>query len=285
LGSPTRAAGPKEPATSTRRRLDAELVRRGLAPSRTRAAELVEAGRVTVAGAPAAKAARLVGPDEPVVVQGDPDRFVGRGGHKLDAALDAFSIDVTGRRFADLGASTGGFTDCLLQRGAVEVVAVDVGRGQLHERIRRDGRVVVVEGCNVRHLEREMLGGSVDGVVADLSFISLRTVAPAIIGVLDPGAVAVLLVKPQFEAGRRDVARGRGVIVDPAVHRAVLEKVIATYRAGGLDVIGLLRSPLRGASGNVEFLLGLRPGGPIIAEESLGAMLDAVVAQPDEVDS
>lgn len=272
----------QEPTTSTRRRLDVELVRRGLAPSRARAAELVEEGRVTVGGAPASKAARLVAVDEPVVVHGEADRFVGRGGHKLEAALVAFAVDVVGKRYADLGASTGGFTDCLLQHGAREVVAVDVGRGQLHDRLRRDERVVAVEGCNVRNVEPEALGGPVDGVVADLSFISLRTVAPAIVGLVGPGDWAVLLVKPQFEAGRQDVSRGRGVIADPTVHRAVVAAVVETYQRAGLGLVGLLRSPLRGASGNVEFLAAFRGGGPSVSDDAIGAMLDGVIGPHDD---
>ncbi len=227
----------------------------------------------------------MVAVDEPLVVHGEADRFVGRGGHKLEAALVAFAIDVTGRRYADLGASTGGFTDCLLQHGAREVVAVDVGRGQLHERLRRDDRVVSVEGCNVRSVEATTIGGPFDGVVADLSFISLRTVAPAVVGLLRPDATAVLLVKPQFEAGRRDVSRGRGVITDPSVHRAVIGAVIDTYCGAGLGLAGVIRSPLRGASGNVEFLAAFRVGAPSPADGVIGAMLDAVTYRPDDVDA
>jgi len=247
---------------TSRRRLDAELVRRGLATSRAEAQAAVDAGRVTVAGAPAWKAARLVAPDEPVVVLGPPRRFVSRGGDKLDAALDGFTLDVTGRRALDAGASTGGFTDCLLQRGATAVVAVDVGHGQLHPRIRADPRVTVRERLNVRALTPDDVGRPVDLVVADLSFISLRTVIGALLGVSAPGADLVLLVKPQFEAGRAEASRGRGVIRDPLVHEQVKADLDDVLRRHGATIMGWMESPLRGADGNVEHLVHARaPGG------------------------
>jgi 23S rRNA (cytidine1920-2'-O)/16S rRNA (cytidine1409-2'-O)-methyltransferase len=238
-------------------------VRRGLVPSRERAREEIEAGRVTVGGAPAAKPSRLVGADEAIRVAGEPARFVSRGGEKLDAALAGFGIDVEGRRVLDAGASTGGFTDCCLQRGAREVVAVDVGYGQLHERVRRDARVEVRERVNVRNLGHDDVDPPVDLVVADLSFISLRTVAEALLGVLVPGGDLVLLVKPQFEAGRSAVSAGRGVVRDPAVRAGALRGVGAHLTALGATIMGAMVSPLRGADGNVEFLLHARaPGGP-----------------------
>jgi 23S rRNA (cytidine1920-2'-O)/16S rRNA (cytidine1409-2'-O)-methyltransferase len=238
-----------------RRRLDAELVRRGLAASRAEAQAAVAAGRVTVGGAPAGKPARLVGPGEPIVVLGAPPRFVSRGGWKLDAALEGFGIDVAGLTALDAGASTGGFTDCLLQRGAARVVAVDVGQGQLHERLRADPRVVVRERLNVRALGPADTDGPVDLVVADLSFISLRLVIDALLGVCRPGASLVLLVKPQFEAGRAEVARGKGVVRDPAVHDRVVAEITDVLRARGAAIMGWMESPLRGADGNVEFLV------------------------------
>jgi 23S rRNA (cytidine1920-2'-O)/16S rRNA (cytidine1409-2'-O)-methyltransferase len=248
---------------ATRRRLDAELVRRGLVASRSEAQHLVEAGRVTVSGAPATKPARLVDPGEPLVVTGEPPRFVSRGGHKLDAALEHFAVDVRGWRALDAGASTGGFTDCLLQRGAARVVAVDVGHGQLHERLRHDPRVAVRERLNVRAISLADTEGPVDIVVADLSFISLRLVAGALLGVCRPGATLVLLVKPQFEAGRAEVARGRGVVRDPAVHERVVGEVIDVLRARGAAIMGWMESPLRGADGNVEFLVhAVAPAAP-----------------------
>jgi 23S rRNA (cytidine1920-2'-O)/16S rRNA (cytidine1409-2'-O)-methyltransferase len=208
----------------------------------------------------ASKPARLVAPGEALEVVGPPPRFVSRGGQKLDAALDRFGIDVSGLRALDAGASTGGFTDCLLQRGAAQVVAVDVGRAQLHERLRSDGRVDVLDGVNVRELGPDRVGSRpFDVVVADLSFISLRTVAPVLLGPLAaPGADAVLLVKPQFEAGRAAVSRGRGVVTDPVDWRRSLVGVGSAVAAAGAAMIGTMVSPVKGAQGNVEFLLHAR---------------------------
>ena len=211
-----------------------------------------------VGGAPASKPAHLVDPGEAVEVVGPGPRFVGRGGEKLDAALERFDVAVAGRRALDAGASTGGFTDCLLQRGAAEVVAVDVGYGQLHERLRADPRVDVRERTNVRTLDRDALGGPVGLVVADLSFISLRNVLPVLLGLVDPGDDLVVLVKPQFEAGRRETSRGAGVIRDPDVRRRVVEEVATAAVEQGADRMGEMESPLTGADGNVEFLLHLR---------------------------
>jgi 23S rRNA (cytidine1920-2'-O)/16S rRNA (cytidine1409-2'-O)-methyltransferase len=243
---------------TVRRRLDVELVRRGLAPSRAVAHAAIADHRVTVGGAVAAKASRLVAPSDPVEVLGPPSRFVGRGGDKLDAALTAFAIDVAGRRVLDAGASTGGFTDCLLQRGAAQIVAVDVGHGQLHPAIRDDPRVAVHERCNVRHLQVTGIGGDVDLVVADLSFISLVPVLPALLGVCRPGAPLVLLVKPQFEAGRAEVSRGRGVVRDPGVRAEVQRRIDDALRAAGATIMGWMESPLRGADGNVELFVHAR---------------------------
>ena len=227
-----------------------------------------------VAGAPADKPSRLVAPGDPVVVVGPPARFVGRGGVKLDAALERFDVEVAGRHALDAGASTGGFTDCLLQRGAASVTAVDVGRGQLHERLLGDPRVRLRERTNVRHL---VLDEPVEVVVADLSFISLRVVAPALVGPnAAPGADVVVLVKPQFEAGRAEVARGKGVITDSSVWRRVLEEVGSALAGHGAAMMGAMVSPLTGADGNVEFLAHLRAhhrGGTVAAVD-----LDAVVA-------
>ena len=240
-----------------RRRLDAELVRRGLATSRTQARELVESGRVRVAGAPSVKVTRMVDAGEPVVVEGEPARFVGRGGEKLQGALDRFDLALDGARVLDAGASTGGFTDCALQHGAREVVALDVGHGQLHERLRRDPRVVVIERTNLRHVDPADLG-PFDAVVADLSFISLTKVMSVLVRSCAPDGWLVLLVKPQFEAGRAEVSKGRGVITDPATWTVALEGVVAGAEALGATVEGLAPSPLRGGDGNVEFLLHLR---------------------------
>lgn len=236
------------------------------------------AGRVLVSGAPATKAAHLVAPGEPVRVVGPPPPFVSRGGMKLDAALDRFCVEVSDRRALDAGASTGGFTDCLLQRGAAHVVAADVGRGQLDERLRVDERVEVLDGVNVRHLALEQVGGRpFSVVVADLSFISLRTVMPVLLGPLaEEGADAVLLVKPQFEVGRAVVSRGRGIVSDPAEWRRALVGVGAAVTAAGAAMMGTMVSPITGAQGNVEFLLHARahmPGGGEVPG------LDEVVAE------
>ncbi len=237
-------------------------MRRGLVPSRQAAREAIDAGRVTVSGASAAKPARLVAPDEPVVVTGDPPRFVSRGGEKLAGALARFAIDPTGRRALDAGSSTGGFTDCLLQHGAARVVAVDVGYGQLHERLRADDRVEVHERTNVRDLAPGDLGAPFPLVVADLSFISLRAVLDSLVGLAAPGADLVLLVKPQFEAGRAEASRGRGVIRDPDVWRRVLDDVVDALRGRGAAIMGAMVSPITGADGNVEFLLHARTAPP-----------------------
>ena len=248
---------------SARRRLDAELVRRGLAKSRVEARTLVESGRVLVGGAVAIKVARLVAAAEPVVVEGPPARYVGRGGEKLDHALAEFGLDVSGWRALDAGASTGGFTDCLLQRGAGHVVAVDVGHGQLHERLRADERVSNVERTNVRDITTSVTGGPVDIVVADLSFISLTKVIGALKGVCKPGAPMVLLVKPQFEAGRAEVGRGRGVITDPAIWDRVRGEITEALVSEGCCVVAWTESPISGAEGNREFLVHARAAGVV----------------------
>ena len=219
---------------------------------------------MTVGGAPADKPARMVAAGDPIVVLGPGPRFVSRGGDKLDAALDRFAIDVTGARVLDAGASTGGFTDCLLQRGAGAVVAVDVGYGQLHERLRADPRVHNVERTNLREANLAALGAPFDAAVADLSFISLTKVLEAITDACRPGAPMVVLVKPQFEAGRVEAAKGHGVIADPAIWRRVLDEVITAWRGCGAVIMGCMVSPLLGAEGNVEFLLAAHA--PVRAE-------------------
>jgi 23S rRNA (cytidine1920-2'-O)/16S rRNA (cytidine1409-2'-O)-methyltransferase len=237
-----------------RRRLDAEMVRRGLAGSRTEATRAIASGAVTVAGHPSAKPASLVSEADPIEVSAASRRFVSRGGEKLDAALERFGVTVAGRRALDVGASTGGFTDALLHRGAAHVVAVDVGYGQLDWGLRQDERVTVLERTNARELRSGDLPYRPDLVVADLSFISLRLVIPALVGAAAEGADFVLLVKPQFEAGRERVGRG-GVVADPTVWSDVLRSVADSSSKQGLAVRGVMPSPLRGPAGNVEFLL------------------------------
>jgi 23S rRNA (cytidine1920-2'-O)/16S rRNA (cytidine1409-2'-O)-methyltransferase len=226
--------------------------------SRGQAAAAVASGRVTVAGAPTTKPSRLVAPGESIEIQGPPPRFVSRGGDKLDAALDAFCIDVRDTRALDAGASTGGFTDCLLQRGASHVIAVDVGHGQLHERLAADQRVEQRDRTNVRSLDANVIGGSVDLVVADLSFISLRVVAPSLLACARPAADLVLLVKPQFESTRQEAAKGKGVIRDADVRARVLAEVVDALAGLGAAIMGTMVSPLTGADGNVEYLVHAR---------------------------
>jgi 23S rRNA (cytidine1920-2'-O)/16S rRNA (cytidine1409-2'-O)-methyltransferase len=238
-----------------RRRLDAELVRRGLVTSRTAAQEAIAANRVLVNGAVAEKPARLVATGDAVILAGPPPRFVGRGGEKLDAALHRFGIDVDGRRVLDVGASTGGFTDALLARGAREVVALDVGYGQLHPRLRSDPRVTVLERTNIRWATTATIGGPVDAIVADLSFISLTKVIATLVTLCHPGSPMVLLVKPQFEAGRDEVGRGRGVITDPQIHNRVRGEVGVALEAAGCRVVAWVESPILGSEGNREFLV------------------------------
>jgi len=270
-------------ALKDRRRLDVELVRRGLVASREQAQTAVASGQVLVGGAIADKPSRLVGPGEALLIAGPPPRFVSRGGDKLEAALDRFGIEVAGRRALDAGSSTGGFTDCLLQRGATSVLAVDVGRGQLHQRLLADARVVSRERSNIRHLTLDRAGGvPFEVVVADLSFISLRTVAPVITGELAaPGADLVTLVKPQFEAGRRVVSVGRGVVRDAAVWAEVLQTVATSFTGCGADMMGVMVSPLTGADGNVEFLAHWRtePAGADGPAASVGDAIAGAVAE------
>lgn len=244
----------------TRRRLDAELVRRGLAASRAEAQAAVRGGLVLVAGRPAAKVSTMVAADEPVEIRGPARRFVSRGGEKLEAALDRFGVVAVGRRCLDAGASTGGFTDCLLRRGAAQVVALDVGYGQLAWTLRTDPRVTVLERTNVRALTPGHLPYPPDLVVADLSFISLRLALPALAVTAAEGADLVLLVKPQFEAGRGSVGRG-GVVRDPDVWAGAVRSVAEACVEDGLAPVEVMASPLPGPAGNVEFLLHATKGG------------------------
>ncbi|MFZ4694388.1 MAG: TlyA family RNA methyltransferase [Verrucomicrobiia bacterium] len=250
---------------ATRVRLDVAMVERGLSRSREQAQRLVMAGRVRVNGQPGAKPGRGIGPDDAIEVE-VPEKFASRGGHKLEAALDRFAISCEGRVCLDLGASTGGFTDCLLQRGARRVFAVDVGRCQLDGRLAADPRVTVLDGVNARHLVPAMLGEAPDLVTADVSFISLEKVLPAASACACPGADFVVLVKPQFEAGREQVGRG-GVVRDEAVRLAVLARIRAfAGKALNAEWLGDMESPLRGPAGNIEYLAWFRlpapPGAP-----------------------
>ncbi|WTW94194.1 TlyA family RNA methyltransferase [Streptomycetaceae bacterium NBC_01309] len=251
---------------AARRRLDAELVRRGLARSREHAGELIAAGRVSVGGATATKAATQVETSAAVVVaknDDDPD-YVSRGGHKLAGALAAFvprGLVVEGRRCVDAGASTGGFTDVLLRAGAGHVVAVDVGYGQLAWSLRSDDRVTVRDRTNVRELTPDQVGEPAGLVVGDLSFISLGLVLPALVRCSAPDADLVLMVKPQFEVGRERLGAG-GVVRDPALRAEAVRTVAGQAAALGLGALGVVASPLPGPSGNVEYFLWMRRGAP-----------------------
>jgi 23S rRNA (cytidine1920-2'-O)/16S rRNA (cytidine1409-2'-O)-methyltransferase len=238
-------------------RLDQLLVERDLAPSRARAQSLILAGLVRVEGVLADKAGRAVAGDASVEVVAADHPWVSRGGVKLAAALDAFGVSPAGKRCLDVGASTGGFTHVLLERGAAQVVALDVGRGQLDWRLRQDPRVVVKEGVNARYVTREELPGPFGLVTVDVSFISLRLVLPALVALLAERSDIVVLVKPQFEAGRTQVAKG-GVVRDPAVREGAIEGVLAAARELGLECVARIPSPIPGPAGNVEELAHLR---------------------------
>jgi len=250
-------------------RLDAELVRRGLARSRDHAADLIEARSVLVGGIPASKPATQVDTETSIKIQGERDDFVSRGGHKLAGALDAFpSIVVSGKRALDAGASTGGFTDVLLKRDVAEVVAVDVGYGQMAWEIRQDSRVTVLDRTNVRHLTIEQIGEPVDLIVADLSFISLTLVLPALVSVSRTGADFLVMVKPQFEVGREKLGAG-GVVRDPALRKAAVQEVADSAYDMGLGCLGVVASSLPGPSGNVEYFLWLKRGAETLTEDDI----------------
>ena len=257
-------------AKGKRERLDQMLVQRGLAESRSQAQRLIMAGQVRLDGEVTLRPSKEV-PATTAIAVDDGPRFVSRGGDKIEAALETFGLSVEGKVCGDVGASTGGFTDCLLQRGARRVYAIDVGRGILHWKLRNDPRVVLLEGTNARHLER--LPEAIDLVSIDAAFISLALLLPPAAGWLAPGGDVVALVKPQFEAGREAVGRG-GVVRDSRIHREVLERVVTEAANAGLGPQGILRSPLRGPRGNIEFLLWAVKGGEA---RSLGGDLERAV--------
>lgn len=261
--------------SNEKQRLDTLLVALGLAESREKARALVMAGSVLINDAPAVKPGQLVPAGSQVRIK-EELRYVSRGGLKLEAALDAFAVDPAGLAVADVGASTGGFSDCLLQRGAVHVYAIDVGYGQLAWKLRQDSRVTSLERTNVRTLTGLPGGAEVDLAVIDVSFIGLDLVLPAVARFLRPGGQAIVLIKPQFEAGKGRVGKG-GVVRDPAVHREVLTRVLTWTAGHGWAVQGLIRSPITGPKGNVEFLALLRraDAGPA---SDLDALIGAVLA-------
>ena len=235
-------------------RLDVLLVERGLAESRAKAQALIMAGQVRVNDQVALKPAAAIQPDATLTVDSGP-RFVSRGGEKLDAALEAFNINVNGLVCADVGSSTGGFTDCMLQRGASKIYAIDVGKGILHWKLRNDARVIVMEETNARFVES--LPEKISLVTIDASFISLKILLPVVKHWLADDSQIVSLIKPQFEAGKKDVARGDGVIRDAAIHKQVLRDVLTFAESENFGINGLIKSPLLGPKGNAEFLVWL----------------------------
>ena len=258
-----------------RRRLDAELVRRGLAPSREQARRLVTEGQVLVGGSVADKAARQVLPSEDLQLLVRPP-YVSRAGGKLEGALDRYQLDPAGLVCLDAGSSTGGFTDCLLQRGATLVHAIDVGTNQLHEKLRNDDRVLVQEQTDIRSVDK--LEPPPALVVGDLSFISLTKVLPALVGLVGPGTPLLLLIKPQFEAGRQEASRGKGVITDPAIWLRVIAEVEAAAAEAGAAMLDVMASPVTGSNGNVEFIAHFVVGGRPVVVDSAAAVDEAVVA-------
>ncbi|HEX2101007.1 MAG TPA: TlyA family RNA methyltransferase [Candidatus Synoicihabitans sp.] len=243
-------------------RLDELLVQRGLAPSRAQAKALIMSGRVRQGTVRLDKPGKEYAAEIDLAID-QPPRFVSRGGEKLQGALEAWALDLRNAHVLDVGASTGGFTDCALQAGAASVVCVDVGRAQLHAKLREDPRVANLEQINARHLTADQLPRrEFDAVVMDLSFISLRAVLPAVWPLVRHGGVLIALVKPQFEAGKAEVDRGRGIIRDPEVHARVLAEVrgFALRELSGASLVGTIQSPIEGTDGNREFLLGLRRG-------------------------
>ena len=266
----------------TSRRLDVELVHRGLARSRTQARDLVTAGVVLVDGRPAAKPALAVDADSEIALTREPERWVGRAALKLLHALDTWPIAVRGRRCLDVGASTGGFTQVLLERGAAQVTALDVGHDQLVATIADDPRVVELSGTNIRDVDAGALGGAFGLVVSDLSFISLAIALPAMRPLVTDDGYLVVLVKPQFEVGRERLGR-RGVVTSPHEHRRVLRNVAAAALGEGLHLRGATASPITGSDGNREFLFWLTPRPvPDAAVTAVDDMLDAIDLEGDQ---
>lgn len=258
-------------------RLDAEMVRRGLARSREHAVELIESNLVSVKGLPATKAATQVDAETSITVKSTGEEYVSRGGHKLAGALDAFSqITVAGKIALDAGASTGGFTDVLLRRGAKKVIAVDVGYGQLAWNLQNDPRIEIHDRTNVRNLTKQIIIDEPELIVADLSFISLTLVVPALIEVAHPEADFLIMVKPQFEVGREKLGAG-GVVREPQLRAEAVRDVAESARSVGLGTLGVVASPLPGPSGNVEYFLWMKRGDEMIAMEEI---LEAVSKGP-----
>jgi len=261
---------------SNKERLDVLLVNKGLSVSRERAKATIMAGLVLVAGQKIDKAGTLVAEDATLQIIGDSIGYVSRGGLKLAKALEAFNIDLTGKVMADIGASTGGFTDCALQRGASKVFAIDVGYGQLAWSLRTDPRVINMERTNIRNVTLEQIGQPVDFATIDVAFISLQKVFPSLATLLASHSKVIALIKPQFEAGREKVGK-KGVVKDPAVHKEVIENVLSAAHTNGLIPIGLTYSPIKGPEGNIEYLVYLSREGQELAISH--AVIEAVVSE------
>lgn len=263
-------------------RLDVLLVQQGLATSRELAKAYIMAGNVYVDGQKEDKAGTKVAVTAALEVKGNQMKYVSRGGYKLEKAIDAFAISLEGKICLDIGASTGGFTDCMLQNGAVKVYAIDVGYGQFAWKLRNDPRVVCLEKTNVRYVTHEQVPEEGDFASIDVSFISLTKVLPAVLGVLGEKGQLVCLIKPQFEAGREKVGK-KGVVRDIQVHKEVIEKIASYVRTQGLGILGLSFSPIKGPEGNIEYLIYLDKSQPGMTEEAVQQKLEEVVAESHKI--
>lgn len=277
------SAAPTLRHVSSRRRLDADLVRRGLMPSRDHARKAVIDRQVLVNGAVAQKPTHMVAAGDQITLLAPPPRFVGRGGLKLEGALAAFGVDVAGMSCIDVGSSTGGFTDCLLQGKAASVLCVDVGRAQLHERLRASNRVIVRERTDIRKVKPDKIGAPFDLVVIDVSFIGLDNILDIIEVLAGPEGQIVTLVKPQFEAGRAEADKGKGVIRDPEVWRRVLDESIHALRRRDMHVGGVCVSPITGGAGNVEFFLWAGGSESSVPDDLADVAVNAAVADAEEL--
>lgn len=270
-------------SATTKQRLDIIMVKQGLVESREKAKRIILSGVVRVEGRIIDKAGTPVSPGDNIIIEGDPIPFVSRGGLKLQKALDVFRPPITDRIYMDVGASTGGFTDCLLQYGAKKVYSVDVGYGQLAWKLRQDPRVVVMERINIRNMTIEDLGEIPQGAVIDVSFISLKLVLPVVLKILSPDSHIICLVKPQFEAGRKEVGKN-GVIKSPQVHKNVLKDILAFCENINIALLGLTYSPIKGPKGNIEFLIylynkGEGSGIPRFSQTEINALVDRIIKE------
>lgn len=263
-------------------RLDVLLVEKGYFQSRERAKTAIMEGLVYVDGAISDKPGTGISPDAAIEVKSDPCPYVSRGGLKLEKAINEFGLDLSGKICMDVGASTGGFTDCMLKHGAAKVYSIDVGYGQLAYKLRTDPRVVSIEKCNFRYIADDAFPHEIDFASADVSFISLDKIFPAMVKFMRDGASAAVLVKPQFEAGREEVGKN-GIVRDPAVHEKVIAKAISDAAMNGMSCVGLTYSPVKGAKGNIEYLLLLNKGKNIVYNIDESCIHDAVTRSHEEL--